>query len=680
MRTALRPLLALRRCSSPFELTPPWAVSPSRCTAAAGVRREYGRFLSAAPQLNARPLSLHYAEWRESCSLSGWLDRILREGYAIQFMRTPPPFRGVRETRLSCPLKALALRKEIASLLTKGTVIPVPRDQENSGLYSPYFLVPKKNGQMRPILDLRVLNESVAKRPFRMLTIKRLLTCVQRNDFGISIDLKDAYFHVPIKLKHRRFLRFAFEGKKYEYTRLPFGYALAPRTFSKCVEAALEPLRRRGIRILAYLDDLLVLAQSPDRAIQDAISLVTQLSQLGFAVNWEKSAPWPAQQFTYLGIHLDTVGMRARLSAPRREAISIALRAFRVSRTITALSVMSLLGLMAAAHVVVPLGLLYMRKLQRWFAQLRLDPVRHRRRLLVIPRSVKADLNHWRDPRVLTRGVDMGRVTSLYPVFTDASLTGWGGVCQAGSIGGRWEPSETRHINLLELEAVRLTLCHFALVLKDQDVLVRSDNRATVAYINRQGGVRSPSLHRLAEEVWTWAFTHLRSLRAQHIQGLLNEGADLMSRGGPREDEWRLKPSIVSLIWARFGRAQVDLFASRANTQCPLWFSLRTQDRPPLGVDAFAHRSWPRGLLYAFPPLASILPLLARVRSEGLSVILIAPDRPGAPWFPELMGMLVGGPWPIPHQMDALSQAGGLVKSPPVIGGPLMAWLLRGSS
>jgi len=143
-------------------------------------------------------------------------------------MRTLPPFKGVRETRLSCPLKALALRKEITSLLTKGTVIPVPRDQENSGLYSPYFLVPKKNGGMWPILDLRVLNESVAKRPFRMLTIKRLLTCVQRNDFGISIDLKDAYFHVPIKLKHRRFLRFAFEGKKYEYTRLPFGYALAP--------------------------------------------------------------------------------------------------------------------------------------------------------------------------------------------------------------------------------------------------------------------------------------------------------------------------------------------------------------------------------------------------------------------------------------------------------------------
>ena len=95
-----------------------------------------------------------------------------------------------------------------------------------------------------------------------------------------------------------------------------------------------------------------------------------------------------------------------------------------------------------------------MRKLQRWFAQLRLDPVRHRRRLLVIPRSVKTDLNHWREPRVMTRGVDMGGVTSLYPIFTDVSLTGWGGVCQAGSIGGRWELSETRHINLLELEAV----------------------------------------------------------------------------------------------------------------------------------------------------------------------------------------------------------------------------------
>ena len=51
---------------------------------------------------------------------------------------------------------------------------------------------------------------------------------------------------------------------------------------------------------------------------------------------------------------------------------------------------------------------------------------------------------------------------------------------------------------------------------------------------------------------------------------------ELMSSGGPVEMEWSLHPDIVAQIWHRFGQASVDLFASRENTQCPLWFGRRT--------------------------------------------------------------------------------------------------------
>lgn len=578
---------------------------------------------------------------------------------------------------MKTPEKVAALVKEITELLAKEAVTVVPQEQRNSGLYSPYFLVPKKTGGMRPILDLRTLNESVAKRPFRMLTTKRLLQCIHNRDFCVSIDLKDAYFHVPVLPRHRKFLSFAFQGVAYEYARMPFGYALAPRTFSKCVETALEPLRRQGIRLLAYLDDLLVLATSAELAITHTTQTVIHLTRLGFAVNWKKSAPWPSQQIVYLGLQIDTVTMRARISDPRRAALLLALRKFYPNHMVTAHSVMTLLGLMSSAHSVVPLGLLHMRKTQRWFAQLRLDPVRHRRRWVTVPLSLRADLNYWRDPCVMTQGVAIGRVSSYIPVYTDACLTGWGGTCQARAVGGVWSQSG-RHINLLELETVLLVLTHFVSTLRGHDVLVWSDNRTTVAYINRQGGVRSPALHRLAEELWLWAHEHLRSLTAAHIPGCQNIGADLMSRGGPRDDEWRLHPEIVLQIWERFGRAEVDLFASRVNAQCPIWFSLRAQDEPPLGIDAFAHQ-WPEVLLYAFPPLSCILPLLARVRTGGLSIILIAPDRPGAPWYAEMMQMLIAPSWPIPHRQDAMSQAAGMIEQWPLIGQPLKVWLLRGT-
>ncbi|KAJ7991301.1 hypothetical protein DPEC_G00295910 [Dallia pectoralis] len=189
--------------------------------------------------------------------------------------------------------------------------------------------------------------------------------------------------------------------------------------------------------------------------------------------------------------------MRAQLSDERTESILSALRLSRPPCRRRVQEIMSLLGLMSAAHAVVTLGLLHMRALQRWFARQRVDLVRHRRRMLIIPYTLAGDLDYWRNPAVLERGVPLGRVSAMTQVFTDASLTGWGGVCQGQAVGGVW-PRSQRHINLLELETVQLVLTHFAPRLRDRDVLIRSDNRATVAYINRQGGVRSPVLHEAA--------------------------------------------------------------------------------------------------------------------------------------------------------------------------------------
>ncbi len=88
-----------------------------------------------------------------------------------------------------------------------------------------------------------------------MLTMKTIMSQVQEGDWFVTIDLKDAYFHIQVVQRHRRFLRFAFGGKACQYKVLPFGLALAPRTFTKCMDAALAPLRLQGICVLNYLDD-----------------------------------------------------------------------------------------------------------------------------------------------------------------------------------------------------------------------------------------------------------------------------------------------------------------------------------------------------------------------------------------------------------------------------------------
>ncbi len=140
------------------------------------------------------------------------------------------------------PEQALVLEQEVNTLLRKDAIEVVPPLDRESGFYSRYFIVPKKDGGLCPILDLQLLNRSVMCLKFKMLTVKQVVSQIRSEDWFVMIDLKDAYFHISILPSHRKLLRFAFRDEAYQYRVLPFGLALSPHTFTKCVDAALAPL------------------------------------------------------------------------------------------------------------------------------------------------------------------------------------------------------------------------------------------------------------------------------------------------------------------------------------------------------------------------------------------------------------------------------------------------------
>ncbi|MGH0148237.1 UNVERIFIED_CONTAM: hypothetical protein FKN15_012174 [Acipenser sinensis] len=91
-----------------------------------------------------------------------------------------------------------------------------------------------------------------------MITHRHILQSVQPGVWFTTVDLKDAYFHVSIHPVHRKYLCFAFQGSVFEFSMLPFGLSLAPRTFSKCMDAILAPMQLQGIKVLNYLDNWLI--------------------------------------------------------------------------------------------------------------------------------------------------------------------------------------------------------------------------------------------------------------------------------------------------------------------------------------------------------------------------------------------------------------------------------------
>ena len=127
---------------------------------------------------------------------------------------------------------------------------------DSLGFYSHLFLVPKPGNRWRPVIDLSCLNKFLAISKFKMETPESIRASLRKNEWVTSIDLTDAYLHIPIHPQSHRYLRFYHKGVSYQFTSLPFGLATAPLIFTSIVKEV--RLLQQGIRIHQYLDDWLI--------------------------------------------------------------------------------------------------------------------------------------------------------------------------------------------------------------------------------------------------------------------------------------------------------------------------------------------------------------------------------------------------------------------------------------
>ena len=77
-----------------------------------------------------------------------------------------------------------------------------------------------------------------------------------------KVDLKDANFMVPIHERDRAFLKFCFREQTFQFKCLLFGLACAPWVFTKTLKPIVAQLRQLGVRLIVYIDDILILAES----------------------------------------------------------------------------------------------------------------------------------------------------------------------------------------------------------------------------------------------------------------------------------------------------------------------------------------------------------------------------------------------------------------------------------
>ena len=553
-----------------------------------------------------------------------WVLQTVSLGYQLEFTSTPPSHPPQRVTPVPAdPARRSALEKEILSLREKKAISVLPPGSA-SRFTSTFFLASKKTGDWRPIINLRPLNFYIKPKHFRMESLSTVLQSLPTGWWATSIDLKDAYLHVPIHIGHREFLQFIYRGTTYQFRCLPFGLSTAPRVFTRVTKVIAAFLRQRHVHLFMYLDDWLILgptSQDTLLALQQTVDLTLRL---GFIINTAKSSLTPSQQPIYLGAVLNLATGKATPTLDRCLALQGCIQVFMAASFLPARMWLRLLGMMASLIDLVPWCRMHMRPLQLhllYHFHPSMDPISKE---VPVTQLIRNLLRWWLDRDNLLSGVQFPRPSPSLTLTTDASERGWGAHLRGQSVAGTWSPQQGQlHINLLELLAVFKALQSFESLVCNQRVLVKTDNSTVVSYINRQGGTHSPSLCLATWDLLSWCVPRQVSLQAIHLAGKKNSLADALSRGKVVPTEWSLHPVVVKHVFNILGTPHVDLFASHLNHQLPTFCS-RHNHPEAWRVDALSF-DWTGIHAYAFPPISLLQRVLTKIETESSRVILIAP-------------------------------------------------------
>ena len=188
----------------------------------------------------------HWRSLLGNCRVTG----IVEDGVGIAFQQRP------QLTHQSISFRTRNSRQDLQqavdALLMKGAIERVT-NVRSLGFYSRLFLVPKKTGDLRPVIDLSTLNRHMVVPHFKMETQGSVRSAIRSQEWAVSIDIRDAYLHVPMHQAVRKYLRFVDNKKVYQFTCLPFGLATSPREFTR--RLSVEAARCEATRLLRRLAD-----------------------------------------------------------------------------------------------------------------------------------------------------------------------------------------------------------------------------------------------------------------------------------------------------------------------------------------------------------------------------------------------------------------------------------------
>ena len=513
---------------------------------------------------------------------------------------------------------------------------------EEGDFISPIFLKPKKDGSYRMILNLKELNASVEAPHFKMESIRNIVSMVHRNVWMASVDLKDAFFSIPICEDDIKYLKFLWDGRVLAFLAMPNGYSDAMRIFTKILKPPFKVLREQGHLSVVYVDDVYLQSDTRAECCENILDTLNLLLSLGFTIKCSKSIFEPTQKVIALGFVIDSKDMTITVTSEKKQKIKDLCLETLNSNKLSIRDVAQLIGNLVATFQAVPFGPIYYRSLE-------IDKINALRQYdgdfdtnISLSTQSRSDISWWID------NIDSA-FKSIIPlpidiiIYTDASKAEWGANMGTHRINGRWDETEAElHTNILELMAVEIAILAFCKNEHKKHIRFMIDNMTAVSYLQNMGGIKSLECNELSRNIWKWAEPRKIWLSAAHIPGTENCTADNDSREFDDSTEWMVSDFVFKTITDLFGTPAIDLFATRLNHKLPIYVSWKP-DPYSVSINAFSV-SWSQSYVYCFPPFSVIWKVLKKIRDDTAEAIMIVPHWPTQSWFPAAIQMCIAQP------------------------------------
>ena len=322
---------------------------------------------------------------------------------------------------------------EMSKLTHKKVITQV--EPQSDQILSGIFLHPKKHGSYRLILNLKQFNTFVTHHHFKMDSLSTILKLVVKNCYMASLDLKDAYYSVPIHTSHRKYQRFEWNGTTFEFTCLPNGLSCCPRKFTKILKPLLAYLHRLGHISVGHIDDLYLQGLTYDQCVINVVDTLVLLDKAGFVVHPTKSTLIPCQEIIVLGFVINSVTMIVKLTAEKALKLQHDRLITLKKQSISIREAARIIGKIVSSFPGVMYGPLHYRHLEHDKTEALENNSGNFEAAMVFSPAARKELEWWAN-----NGLDSYKPIShgkpSLTITTDASKLGWGAMCEGVSSGG----------------------------------------------------------------------------------------------------------------------------------------------------------------------------------------------------------------------------------------------------